>query len=259
MNKKVKALLSLLALAAAVTYLVMASAFIAGKEREQRCQSISVAIADADERSFVSVDDVKSILLNGNQRLIGEPLHKINVFKLEELLSSKSLIAEADVFFNIDGELNVTVHQRKAVVRIDTQGTGFYIDESGFVFPLTKSYTDNVPIVTGSVPLPFAIGYKGEIPDSNNTVFLKKMLTFALFIRDNPFWEAMVEQINVVSENNVEIITRTGSQVVTLGTLDDYEYKLHKLEIFYKKAMPTVGWSKYRSINLAYGNQVICK
>jgi len=259
MNKKVKILLSFLALATAVVYFAITSSFIAKKEHEQRCRGFSIEVSEADERAFVTQDDIRSILLNSSQPILSEPIHAINIYKTEELLLSKSYIKNAEVFVDIDGTLNIYIKQRKPIIRINTQGSGFYIDENSFVFPLSRTYTEYVPLVTGNPPLPFPIGYKGLVPDKGSAGFIKKLYAFALFLKNNSYWNSMVEQIHVVSENNVELITRVGSHVVMLGSFDDFEYKLHKLDNFYRKGMPAVGWNKYKTVNLAYGNQVICK
>ena len=56
----------------------------------------------------------------------------------------------------------------------------------------------------------------------------------------------------------MEIVPRVGDQIVYLGTLDNFQKKLRNLRIFYDKAMGTVGWNKYKRINLEYDNQIIC-
>ena len=259
MSKKVKILLSFVALCAAAAYFYVASSFIADKQHEQRCRTFSVSISDADVRKLVTEDDVKSILLSSSQPLLGEVLQTVDTYKAEELLNTKSFIKNAEAYTDISGTLNVRVEQRKPIIRIASPAYSFYMDEEGFVFPLSKTYAEYVPIVTGSTPLPFNSGYKGLIPDTENAVFLKQLLTFAQFLQNNTYWNAMVEQVHVVNANNVELVTRVGSQLVELGSLNDFEYKLHKLHTFYKKAMPTVGWNTYKTINLAYSNQVVCK
>lgn len=244
---------------AALAYFIMSSHIISQKASEQRCLDFNIKISENSERMLVTEDDIKSILLNSSLNILSEPIQAIDIHEIEELLLSKSYIKNAEVYTDINGTLNIQIEQRKPVIRVNTKGSGFYIDESGFVFPLSKSFTDYVPIVTGNPPLPFSIGYKGYIPDTESARFLKDLLVFAHFLKNNSFWNSMIEQINVVNENDVELITRVGSQLVKLGSFDDFEYKLHKLDVFYRNAMPSVGWNTYKTVNLAYSNQVVCK
>jgi cell division protein FtsQ len=42
-----------------------------------------------------------------------------------------------------------------------------------------------------------------------------------------------------------------------LGSPTEFEYKFEKLQAFYEKAIPQVGWDYYSRINLDYSDQVI--
>ena len=259
MNRKAKILLSFLAVIAVLVYFIVSASIIGEKESDQRCTDFSITVSEADERSLVTREDIKSILLNDTIKIMGEPIHAINIHAIEELLLSKSYIKNAKVYTDIAGILHIDIKQRKPIIRVNTRGSGFYMDEAGFVFPLSKSYTDYVPIVTGNPPLPFSIGYKGSMPDTESANFIRSILTFAHFLEKNSYWNSMIEQIHVISENDVELIPRVGSHVVKLGGLGNFEHKLRKLDIFYRNGMPTVGWNTYKMINLEYGNQVVCK
>lgn len=259
MNRKAKILLSFTAILVAIAYFIVSSSIISQKESEQRCLEFDIKVSDCNERLLVTEEDIKSILLNSSLSILSEPIHNIDINKIEELLLSKSYIKKAEVYTDINGKLNIRIEQRKPIIRVNTRSYGFYIDESGFVFPLSKNFTDFVPIVTGNPSLPFSIGYKGQIPEKENANFTNKLLAFAKFLKNNSYWNSMVEQIHVVNENDVELITRVGSHVVKLGSLDDFEYKLHKLDVFYRNGMPSIGWNTYKVVNLAYSNQVVCK
>jgi cell division protein FtsQ len=50
-----------------------------------------------------------------------------------------------------------------------------------------------------------------------------------------------------------------GDQKIILGNARRLENKFDRLKTFYKKAMPYVGWQQYRSINLKFNGQVVCK
>ena len=81
---------------------------------------------------------------------------------------------------------------------------------------------------------------------------------FGVFLHNNKFWDAQIEQIHVLPDRNIELVPRVGDHLVYLGKLDDFEDKLARLKEFYKKGLNKVGWNKYSRINLEFSNQIIC-
>lgn len=244
---------------AVLVYFILSSGIISNKESEQHFVDFNIKVSDNNVRSLVTADDIKSILKSSGISLSDKPIQSIDIHKIEEILRAKSYIKDVEVYADINGIINIRIEQRKPIIRVNTRGSGFYMDKDGFIFPLSKSFTDYVPVVTGSPPLPSAMQYRSYIPKTEDAEFLQKLLAFAQFLQNNSYWNSMIEQINVVSKTDIELITRVGSQVVKLGSFDDFEYKLHKLDVFYRNGMPAVGWNTYKTINLAYSNQVVCK
>ena len=73
------------------------------------------------------------------------------------------------------------------------------------------------------------------------------------------FWKAQVEQIDVTEDGEIRLVPRVGDHLLILGSADDVERKLERLMNFYEKGLDNIGWNKYRSISVAYDNQVVCK
>ena len=102
---------------------------------------------------------------------------------------------------------------------------------------------------------------------------MQSLALLAQTISDNSFWNAQIEQINVLANGGVELVPRVGEHIVYIGQLpnakDKEEHKalieeyvktrLDRLELFYKYGLPKAGWNKYGYINLEFSNQVICK
>jgi len=128
-------------------------------------------------------------------------------------------------------------------LRVMNNGRSYYVDREGEIMPVSPNFTAYVPIVTGAVNEEFA---KGPLYD------------FALFLRRNDFWNAQIEQIHVDYSEEIELIPRVGNQIILLGKLDDYQYKLDKLFALYKNGFRQTGWNCYQRINLKYDNQVVC-
>ncbi len=95
------------------------------------------------------------------------------------------------------------------------------------------------------------------------------LINFVHIVENDKFWASEVVQI-IASESQsgelrVNFSVRSGSFEVIFGSLRDneneetIEQRLEKLLRFYQNGLRRVGWSKYRSINVEYKGQVVCK
>jgi cell division protein FtsQ len=78
-------------------------------------------------------------------------------------------------------------------------------------------------------------------------------------INKSDFWKAQIVQINVNRDRHIELVPRVGNHLLILGSADDLENKLDRLFNFYGKGLDKIGWNKYRSVSVAYANQIVCK
>ena len=161
--------------------------------------------------------------------------------ELEIAFLQHPAIKNAEVYSNQEGVININLLQRKAVVRIKTDNTDYYLDEYGVKMPLSSEYTPRVLVVTGDVN-----------ESKHSSIF-----SFIEIINKDIFWKSQITQVHF-SNNEVIIIPRVGSQKIHFGTLTDVNKKLGNLYQFYKQAMPIKGWQTYSEISLAYNNQIIC-
>lgn len=256
MNKTVKYILSIFAAVLITAYLLIAYAFVDGKKQAVVCKNIKVIIDNGEDFPFLESEDIKSIVLNCGEKVIGKQIDKINTHKIKHVLSRNSAIKSINIFTTIDETLNVEIRQRHPVLRVQCTNARFYIDDSGYVFSLLPKPNLHVPIVTGTIPTAIANNYAGYIP--KNEKFLTNLYEFAVFLQKNQFWNSMIEQINI-SNGKVELIPQIANHIVVLGNPENFNAKLNKLQKFYKNAMPAIGWDKYRIINIEYKNQIICK
>jgi len=169
------------------------------------------------------------------------PLSSFYLNELEIAFLQHPAIKNAEVFSNQEGVININLQQRKAVVRIKTDNTDYYLDEQGIKMPLSSEYTPRVLVVTG------------EVNESNHS----SIFSFVERINKDKFWKSQITQVHF-NNKEVIIIPRVGSQKIHFGTLTDVNKKLANLYQFYKQAMPVKGWQTYSEISLAYNNQIVC-
>ena len=132
----------------------------------------------------------------------------------------------------------------KKMERISTKSLeNYYLDNKGTIMPPEAKCVAHRVIVTGNVEKSFA---------------MKDLYKFGVFLHNNKFWDAQIEQIHVLPDQNIELVPRVGDHLVYLGKLENFEDKLVRLKEFYKKGLNRVGWNKYSRINLEFSNQIIC-
>jgi cell division protein FtsQ len=254
MNTKQKISLSITAILF-IAYLTVATGFVNRERQHIYCHTVKVTVCDSLLNRFVNAREVRQLIEKDNRKIIGAAIDSINTRRLEEKLNARSVVKNAEVFTSIDGVLHVRVHQRHPIVRVLTAKGSFYIDETGYVFPFSHAYTSYVPIVTGNVAVSFRADYRGEIPEADK--LFRQIYAFSRFLQRHSFWLSQIQQLHVQNANDVEIVPRVGNQLIKLGALDNWEYKLAKLYAFYREAMPDEGWEKYSKLDLRYSNQVV--
>jgi cell division protein FtsQ len=238
-------------------YMVVSAGFVDARQQALVCHRVQVRIRDSMVSRFISPADVSRLLSRQVGKTVGEYMSRLNPCRLEQLLCRHSVIRNTEVFSSIDGVLHVDVYQRRPVVRLQTPSHRFYIDETGYIFPLSGVYTSFVPVVTGAVPAGLGSGYSGAIPARER--FLAQLYAFAQFVDEDEFWHAQIAQVHVRSAADIELTPCEGNEVIHFGALAQYEYKLGKLKAFYRNVCPAGARSPYSDIDLRYGDQVICK
>lgn len=226
-------------------YLVFAAFYFQEKPKEGTCKKFDVVVENTDQdNSLINAAEIKQLVKNKKLDPSGKALKDINTNAIEEAILTNKLIKKAEVYITGDGSIKASVKERKPVLRIiNNSGESYYIDDEGRKMPLSNRSVAYLPVATGAIKEDFARG---------------DLYNFALFLSNDEFWDAQIEQIVVQQNNDVSLIPRVGDQQIVLGQLSGYKEKLQKLLTFYKKGLNEIGWNKYSVINLKYNKQVVC-
>jgi len=241
MNRK---LIILIGLSALAIYIVFAVATFAFKSDTQICNNLEIVVKDSTRLNFITPKEMRQLLTSNGLNPVGMNMSDVPADKIEAMLKNQSRIKQVVCYKTPSGAFHIELTQREPVLRVMlNNGKSYYVDCDGVIIPDSDNFTAYVPVATGAVSEKLA---KGALYD------------FALFLRRDKFWNAQIEQIYVGTDENVEIIPRVGNQIILLGKLDNYEYKLKKLFALYKNGFSRTGWNCYRQIDLRFENQVVC-
>lgn len=232
---------------AMVAYITYAMTSMSSSDPYEVCADIVLKIEENPKANFVNKAIIEEMLKNARLYPKGKLMKDVDTRQIENTLKSNNFIKTVQCYKTSNAKLCIEISQRTPVMYIlPDNSNGYFIDEDGKIIPNT-SYSSNLIVATGDI-------------DSNYAT--SKLAQLGQFIQDDEFWDNQLEQIHVTLDNEhkrvIELVPRIGQQIIYLGSVDNYESKLHRLKTFYDKAMSTVGWNKYKKINLEYNNQIIC-
>ena len=97
---------------------------------------------------FVDEKDIKELVKQYNPtRKIGD----INIPELEKKINLIPFVDSANVYLNLNGNLNVDIKQRVPAFRLNKDGKDFYVDKKGVEFPISKNFSLPSMLVMGDV------------------------------------------------------------------------------------------------------------
>ena len=224
------------------------------KEDKQKCTGLNVVIKGVSNNFFVDKNDILTAL---NQYVDGSPVGKsVSLFNLENLendLQKNIWVKQAQIFFDNNAALQVIVTEREPVARVFTStGTTFYIDSACSMLPLSEKYSARLPVFT-NFPSDKTVLTKAD------STLLKDISIISIAIQKNPFWMAMIEQIDISMNRTFELIPKIGNSIITFGDAANTIEKLNRLLLFYKQVLVKCGWDYYSAISVQYTNQVVAK
>ena len=223
-----------------VAILVLGSMiFISGiKNRENYCMIADTSIKIAGENTFVTNDVIINYLLNNNLYPDSININDISFKNIEFLLVSHPSIKSANVYSDMQGEVYISVVQRKPIVRVQNGKEGYYLDEDGLRMPLSNEYTARMLLITGDV----------------NSVNENDLYYLSDFIINDKFLKKQIVQIDV-SDSELLMLTQIGEQV-EFGQIKEVGEKFEKLKLYYEKGNSQN--QEYKALNLKYKNQIVC-
>lgn len=259
MNKTVRHILY--TVLATVLLGCIVAAYIAGQQSRRPivCKGIRIEVLDSTVNSFVTVSDVRLYLDKSCGTLIGQPIDSIDLVKVEKVVDSRSAVLKSQAYVTRDSMLNVTVTQRKPVVRFQKKDGGFYADAEGYIFPLQSSYASHVQVIDGSIPLAANSGYKGDIENPSEKAWFKQIMSVVNYMEENKVWKGKIVQVHVQENGELILIPREGNERFLFGQPTSLEEKFRKMERYYTTIIPEKGSDKYKTVDVRFANQIVCK
>jgi len=207
------------------------------------CKELRIDIVDASDRHYLTQDNILASIAKAKLSPVGKNMSAVSTAVIENKLEENRLIRKAECYKTIDGTVRIKIYQREPVLRIFSMKESYYVDSEGEIMPIPDNFAAYVPVASGYIEKGYAT---------------KQLYGFALFLRQDKFWNSQIKQIYVAQNGDVELTPAVGDFRIILGKIENYKENLDKLRLFYDKGLSKVGWNKYSVINLKYDNQVVC-
>lgn len=229
--------------------------FVERNQQDKLCNHIMVIIDNQLENHFINEQDIIALITdNGNKQIIGAPLHKLPLKKIEQEVMSHKYVENAEVYKDLKGNLVVKVAQNRPIARIvRPYAPDAYISHQGEILPVSDRYTARVIIIKGQMSDRLI---EEGLTQQNRGEDLFELL---LYLQKDALWKAQIAELELDHLGNITMYPQIGKQEIYFGKAENFTAKFKKMDIFFKRILPYKGWNHYQKVNVNFKNQIICE
>ncbi len=176
------------------------------------------------------------------------PMKMLSIAQWEEDLYKMDYVRRADIYVDGNRELNITIQQRKPILRAIENGKSFFLDRTGSFLPHSTSYSPRIPILRGHWP-----------NQMENEKWKSELIDVISFFDEHEYERRLIDQIYRNTDGTYTMIPVLGHLKIHFGNWTSAEDKFTRLQHFFDEVLPEKGWTQYESIDVSYADQVIAK
>ena len=245
---KSKAYIICVSLGVTFTAMILIAAVVCGyvmKPMVQPCQSIEFIIEDADERMYITNEELTQLLIRQGIHPTTRHIDSIGLYLIERAIKNHPMVQTAECYLTSQDEVKVSLKQRVPILRVQTPKETYFIDSKYRKMPMREAIKDEVLEVSGNVEEQLAAT---ELAD------------FALWVKDSKYWRERIRYVHVETPQMVFIyLCGDNHPRIMMGTLRDYERKLAKLRTFLERGQDVIGDKIYHELDVRFNGQVIAR
>jgi len=224
-----------------VALLICLISFTVIKNASRTVNKIDVAFVQPVDNYFINDESIREIINKDGKDILKQSLREVNVKEIEQKVSESPFVDSVQVSKDINGHLRLDIKANSAVARIKTLKNEFYLTTKGGKMPLSKLNSADVILVSGDVK-------PNEYEDLSK---------FVQALKADDLLKNHIIAIQKVGQRSFNLIVNTGNYYIELGTLNNFEQKLHNLKLFYNQYIDFIGTEDYEKLSLKFVNQVV--
>jgi cell division protein FtsQ len=216
------------------------------------CTDVVISFKNKDGALYTGKAAISMMLdERGLSVLKGKAVKNFDLKAMEEKLEKDPWIKNAELFFDNKRVLRVNIEEREPIARVFTvKGNTFYVDSNLQRLPLNERHTPRLPVFTGFPGERYP--WKGK-----DSVLMSEVKQMALFLDNDPFWMAQIDQCDINAQSNFELLPKIGDHLIIFGDGKNISERFRKLNIFYQQVLAKTGFNTYKEINVQFEGQVV--
>lgn len=226
-------------------YVFFAGHLYAGMRKRTNTNGMTICIKDSTEHSYVTAAEIRQLLLVHQKAWQHIPVDSLDLAGIEQTALLHPWVRQAECCVSPSGGVSLQLYQRVPIIRILNGEASFYIDEDGQVMRMNRRLAIKMPVVTGAV-------------SSRDSSQVSRLYEMARLIQADAYWTDFVGQIVVENSGKWLLIPANHKLEILLGKPENLAYKMKVIRTFYEKALPKVGYDRYRRIDLSFDGQIVC-
>lgn len=226
-----------------IVLMIFLYSFSMKRNNERLLKSVNISFADDKDNYFITHEMVNNLLIQNSGKPLSIKKEKVDLNTLETVLDDHEMIEKAEVFSSIDGSLNARIKQKTPIVRYLSGNAKYYLDSKGDRIPLSENFSARVPVVIGQI----------NDDEMSNYVYL-----FNEIAKDD-FLKKSITGLTILPSGSVVMTNRDYEFKIIFGNPINVDKKLKNYKAFYKHAIKDTLIKNYKSVNLLFTEQVVCR
>jgi cell division protein FtsQ len=238
-----KSILLILAVLVVTVYVGVMSVMPRDRDAHQRrCQQIECYFEDSTVHRYMTDQQVEKYLRQVGLNPVGKTMSEINLQAIEDSLQAHPILASADCYMTIDGNLCIHLTQRTPIVHVMTATENYFVATDRGLVPAWSTIRDTVLEVRGLLTHEQSCG---EVAD------------FAEWLAQDTVWRDQVDYLWLPEPHRYTLLLVGDTTQVLLGDLREYPKQLRRLQRFREQSDEKVRNIAYRQLDLRFDDQVI--
>jgi cell division protein FtsQ len=260
MKKWIKIVLWVLLVAAALAVLIIAN--YTNQAKKSRVPFMSIHVEG--ENAFITEAELLKRVEDKHLFKPNQSVESLNVRNIERFIEAMEEVKSVKVYKNIGAAWFIEVELRKPIARIfKTNNKSYYIDDEGNTLGRSNLHTARVLVFSGYINENLDRVKVAEIINNDSLKSIRKIddiYRISDYVCNDPLLHVLIGQVYLEKNGDFILTPLVGDQIIIFGsanTDEEVKDKFERLKIFYKEAMPYVGWDKYKEITVKYEGQIV--
>ena len=220
-----------------VGMLVFLLSFSLERFNNKPLQNINIKLDQSTPVYFLDEKDIREFVIKQNPT---NRIGNLDIPTLEKKINQFPSVDSANVYLNLNGNLNLDIKQKVPIFRLNNGKNSFYVDEKGNEFPISKNYSHPCMLVSGDVK-------RSEY---------KALVDLIQKIDKDDFSRNFFVGVSKEGKD-YNLLTNEGNYKVEIGDLENIDFKVKGFKTFVERYLIFQDENRYAKISVKYNNQIV--